>query len=65
MESCSGNVALPRNTYFTSQFGAFVGGTLGGPTHFLSAPLTLIWLAIVVSGARWISRENVGSLQPA
>ena len=60
--------------YSTSQFvGAFVGGTLGGialgrlGTHgiFLcAAAVTLLWLPLVVAGARRIAR-SAGASQPA
>lgn len=60
--------------YSTSQFvGAFVGGTLGGialgrlGTHgiFLcAAAVTLLWLPLVVAGARRIAR-TAGTSQPA
>jgi MFS family permease len=60
--------------YSTSQFvGAFVGGTLGGialgrlGTHgiFLcAAAVTLLWLPLVVAGARRIAR-TAGPSQPA
>ena len=54
--------------YATSQFiGAFVGGALGGillgrlGPHGIfigAAVMTLLWLPLVVSGARHISRQN-------
>jgi predicted MFS family arabinose efflux permease len=61
--------------YSTSQFmGAFVGGTFGGIAlgrlgpggiFVCAAALTLIWLPLVVTGARRISRSTVVEAQPA
>jgi MFS family permease len=61
--------------YSTSQFiGAFVGGTFGGIAlgrlgadgiFVCAAALTLVWLPLVISGARRISHQALMDAQPA
>jgi MFS family permease len=61
--------------YSTSQFlGAFVGGTLGGialgrlgpdGVFICAAAFTVLWLPLVIVGARRIGRQAAGEAQPA
>jgi predicted MFS family arabinose efflux permease len=61
--------------YSTSQFiGAFVGGTLGGMAlgrlgadgvFVCAAAFTVLWLPLVIAGARRIGRQSAAEAQPA
>jgi predicted MFS family arabinose efflux permease len=61
--------------YSTSQFiGAFVGGTLGGMAlgrlgpdgvFVCAAAFTVLWLPLVIAGARRMGRQAAGEAQPA